>query len=120
MKFIKKFEELEIIDTKSTKISYSSPFIKGEHFNYNIIDNGLIVGNIEWGRVDDMTIEIISIYIKKDMRGKNYGLDAMNLLIKQTGSQRVILKSAPSSKKYWKHLGYEKIKGTSDYFEKYF
>lgn len=72
------------------------------------------------GKVDDETIEIISIYIDKDKRGNNFGLDAMDLLIKQTGSKRVILKSAPSSRKYWKHLGYEKIKGTNDYFEKYF
>jgi len=50
MRFIKTFEELEIIDTKSTERSYGSPYISGEHFTYDIIDNDVVVGNIEWGK----------------------------------------------------------------------
>jgi RimJ/RimL family protein N-acetyltransferase len=120
MRYLRTFEELEIVNKHSSDKSYSSPFITGEHFTYDIIDNDTRVGDIEWGEVDGETIEIISIHIEKEYRGKNYGLEATNLLIKETGSKRVILKSAPSSKKYWRHLGYEKIKGTIDYFEKYF
>ena len=125
MKHLNSFEEylienLQIIKSESNEKSYGSHFIKGNHQHHNIIVNDEVVGNIEWGKVDSETIEAISIYVDKRFRGNNYGLEALDILIKETGTKRVILKSAPSSKRYWRHLGYKIIKGTSDYFEKHF
>ncbi len=124
MKYLKSFNEskenLRIIKTDLDEKSYASDFIKGEHQYYLIEVDGSEVGSIEYGEVDKETIEIISIHIEKQYRSNNYGLEALNLLLKKTNSKRVILKSAPSSRRYWKKLGYEKVKGRNDYFEKYF
>ena len=99
--------------------SYASPYVKGPHKFYEmIVDITTKAGEIEYGDVDDNTLEIISIHIDKMHRGKSYGRYAFTELMKATGKKKAILKAAPSSRKFWKNLGFQPMQGTPDYYFK--
>jgi hypothetical protein len=110
---------LQSTDTSEFGVSYSSKFIISEHKFFDIInEDGRKVGEIEWGQVDNETIEIVSIHIDKKFRGKNYGVDAFESLVKTLDVNNVILKSATSSKPFWRKLGFLPMIGTRDYYKK--
>lgn len=100
--------------------SYTSPLIKGGNKFFEIVIYlfKTKVGEIEYGQVDPETIEVISIHIDKNQRGKRYGEEAIAALVLETKAKRVILKAAPSSKVFWKKLGYKPITDTPNYFQK--
>ena len=106
-------------DISEFGVSYSSKFIISEHKFFDIInEDGYKVGEIEWGQVDNETIEIVSIHIDKKFRGRNYGVDAFESLIKTLEVNNVILKAATSSKPFWRKLGFLPISGVRDYYKK--
>jgi hypothetical protein len=99
--------------------SYPSPYVKGPHKFYEmIVAITTKAGEVEYGDVDEDTLEIISIHIDKMHRGKGYGRLAFTELMKATGKKRAILKAAASSRKFWKSLGFQPLKGSSDYYFK--
>jgi hypothetical protein len=102
--------------------SYTSPFVKGGNKFYEIITYifKTKVGEIEYGQVDPDTIEVISIHINKDERSKRYGEQAITALTQETKSKHVIIKAAPSSRPFWKKLGYKPMPNTPNYFEKFY
>jgi len=111
--------KLQSTETSDFGVSYDSKFIISNHNFFNILnDNDEKVGEIEWGQVDDKTIEIVSIHIDKKFRGRNYGVDAFNSMVDILEVNNVILKAAPSSKPFWRKLGFLPIKGYKDYYKK--
>ena len=98
--------------------SYYSKFVKGSHKFFSIMAGADKVGEVEYGDVDDNTFEIISIHLDKQFRGKGYGQMAFAELGKVLKKNTVILKAAPSSRKFWKKLGFEPMAGVSSYFTK--
>ena len=113
----KQFESINLVDSDTKSKSYTSKFIT-EHKHLDIISDGVKVGDIEWGQVDDQTIELISIHIDNKYRGKNDATKSLELLIDKTNAKIVILKSAPSSRRFWRKMGFEPIKGERDYYKK--
>lgn len=110
---------LQSTDKSEFGISYNSKFIISDHKFFDIInEDGYKVGEIEWGQVDNETIEIVSIHIDKKFRGKNYGVDAFESLVKTLDVNNVILKAATSSKPFWRKLGFLPISGVRDYYKK--
>lgn len=123
---------LEIINNRQTIIlspieeyqsdfgtSYHSQFLKTPHKFLDIVAPvNTKVGEVEYGMVDNKTMEIISIHIDKDHREKGYGNQAVALLFKQFKPSKIILKAAPSSRKFWKTLNFQPMQGVSSYFEK--
>ena len=101
--------------------SYLSKYVKGPHKFFNIVAPvNHKVGEIECGDVDNNTVEIISIHIDKLHRGKNFGPQAVNELIKLTRKKIVILRAAPSSRKFWQRMGFTPMAGVTDYYTKTF
>jgi ribosomal protein S18 acetylase RimI-like enzyme len=106
-------------DISEFGVSYSSKFIISEHKFFDIInEDGYKVGEIEWGQVDNETIEIVSIHIDKNFRGRNYGVGAFESLVRTLDVNNVILKAATSSKPFWRKLGFLPISGVRDYYKK--
>lgn len=114
----KQFESIVLLDNENTFKSYTSKFINGPHLHIDIFDDSIKVGEIEFGIVNEDTIELISIHIDTKHRGHGYSDKSLNLLIDKTGAKSIILKSAPSSKRFWKKMGFTPIKGEKDYYKK--
>ena len=101
--------------------SYLRKYIKGPHKFFNIVAPvNHKVGEMEYGDVDNNTVEIISIHIDKLHRGKNFGPQAVNELVKLTRKKIVILRAAPSSRKFWQRMGFTPMAGVTDYYTKTF
>lgn len=101
--------------------SYLSKYVKGPHKFFNIVAPvNHKVGEMEYGDVDNNTVEIISIHIDKLHRGKNFGPQAVNELVKLTRKKIVILRAAPSSRKFWQRMGFTPMAGVTDYYTKTF
>lgn len=101
--------------------SYLSKYIKGPHKFFNIVAPvNHKVGEVEFGDVNDNAVEIISIHIDKLHRGKNFGPQAVNELVRLTGKKMVILKVTPSSKKFWQRMGFTPMTGVMNYYTKNF
>jgi RimJ/RimL family protein N-acetyltransferase len=101
--------------------SYSSKYVKGPHRFFNIVAPvNHKVGEMEYGDVDDNTVEIISIHIDKIHRGKNFGPQAINELVKLTRKKIVIVRAAPSSRKFWQKMGFTPMTKVTDYYTKTF
>ena len=116
--FISEKVEIENTTTPDFGESYYSKFINGERKFFNIQDeDGHKVGEIEYGNVDNDTIEIVSIYVDPRERGKNYGYDAFKEIVRKLENPNVILKAAPSSRGFWRKLGFEPMAGHKDYFK---
>lgn len=103
------------------KSSYNSPFIKGSTEFFKLVAPvNTIVGELEYGVVDDNTIEIVSIHIDKLHRGKRYAADAINALGHSLKQKTILLLAAPSSKKFWAKLGFKPMPDVKGYFTKTF
>ena len=103
------------------KSSYHSPYVKGStEFFKLIVPVNTEVGELEYGVVDDTTIELISIHIAKVHRGKRYATDAVNALGHSLKQKTIILLAAPSSKKFWMKLGFQPMPDAKGYFTKTF
>jgi len=102
------------------KSSYNSPHVKGPTKFFEIIIDPMnnVVGEIEYGDVDDNTFELLSIHLEKEHRGKGFGAQAVNKLVQTLNKKRVILTSSPSSKKFWKRLGFEPMNKVTSYLTK--
>lgn len=102
--------------------SYKSPYVKGSNKFYEMIVPIMStkVGEIEYGDVDNNTIEIISIHINSKHRGKGLGQQAITQLVRLTNKKTVIAMAAPSSKMFWKKFGFAPMPGAKDYFTKTF
>jgi ribosomal protein S18 acetylase RimI-like enzyme len=114
----RQFESIVLVDSENIFKSYTSKFINGPHLHIDIFDDSIKVGEIEWGKVDVDTIELISIHIDAKHRGRGYANKSLNLLIDKTGAKSIILKSAPSSKRFWRKMGFTPIMGERDYYKK--
>jgi ribosomal protein S18 acetylase RimI-like enzyme len=99
--------------------SYKSQFVNTPHKFLEIsIPVNTKAGEIEYGLVDDNTIEIISIHINKDHRGKGYGEQAIAEMFRRLKPAKIILKAAPSSRKFWRKLNFKPMQNVPNYFEK--
>lgn len=103
--------------------SYNTPFIKGPHKFFEMLAQyNTKVGEIEYGDVDNDTIEIVSIHIDKMHRGKGFGRLALQQLMRATNKKTAILKAASSSKRFWKKMGFVPLqnKEVTSYYTKTF
>lgn len=102
------------------KSSYNSPYVKGPTKFFEIIIDPMnnVVGEIEYGDVDENTFELLSIHLVKEHRGKGFGAQAVNKLVQTLNKKGVILISSPSSKKFWKKLGFEPMNKVTSYLTK--
>ena len=101
--------------------SYGSKFVKGEHKFFTII--GMLntpLGEIEYGSVDDDTIEIISIHVKKEFRGEGVAPQAIKMLMQTLGKKTLIAHYSPTSKKFWLKNGFTPMQGAPKYVTKTF
>lgn len=130
MKYLKSFDQF-INESSSDKLtlisikedgalfgtSYSSKYVRGDHKFLTIQSsvNGH-AGEIEYGIVDDSTVEIISIYIRKEFRDKKYGKAALNEFLRIFKNPKIILKVTSQSKRFWMHMGFKPMAGTKDYY----
>lgn len=103
---------------------YNSPYVKGPHKYYGIHSfiDAVKVGEIEYGDVDENTIEIISIFVLPMFRGRGYAQQAINQLVDIAKKKTVILMYSPSSKKFWNKFGFTPLQGaiSSKYLTKTF
>jgi len=95
------------------KRGYGSSYIKGPHKYYSIhtFIDAVKVGEIEYGVVDNDTIEIISVFIKPMFRKRGYAQQAINQLVDITKKKTVILMPSSSSKVFWKKFGFTPLQG---------
>lgn len=100
--------------------SYRSPFVKGPHkfYSIHVFTGATKVGEIEYGDVDENTIEIISIHVNKVHRGKGFAQSAIDQLLDIVKKNNVILKAAPTSKKFWTKFGFKPTTIAKDYYAK--
>ena len=130
MKYIKTIYEFinESISDKLTLISikedgslfgtsYYSKYVRGDHKFLTIQSsiNGS-VGEIEYGIVDNDTVEIVSVFIRKEFRGGKYGKSTLNEFKRILKNPKIILKVTPQSKSFWTHMGFRPMSGTKDYY----
>jgi predicted GNAT family acetyltransferase len=97
------------------KQAYNSPYVKGPPKFYGIHSfiDAVKVGEIEYGDVDDNTIEIVSIFVLPMFRGRGYAQQAVNQLINITKKKTVMLMPSSSSKVFWKKFGFTPLQGAS-------
>ena len=101
--------------------SYKSKFVEGPHLFFElVVAVNEVVGEIEYGLVDENTIEVISIHVHKEHRGKYYAGDAINALAHVLHQKTIIVMVTPSSKKFWTKLGFTPLKGENKYYTKTF
>jgi RimJ/RimL family protein N-acetyltransferase len=100
--------------------AYTSKFVKSPTKFFEILVDPLnnVIGEVEYGDVDDNTFEILSIHINKEHRGKNFGAQTANALVNTLHKKRVILMASPTSRKFWKRLGFEPMSNVTGYFTK--
>lgn len=130
MKYIKTINEF-INESRSDKLtlvsikedgslfgtSYYSKYVRGDHKFLTIQSsiNGN-VGELEYGMVDNNTVEIISVFIRKEFRGERYGKSSINEFIRILKNPKIILKVTPQSKSFWVRMGFKPMSGTKDYY----
>ena len=102
--------------------AYTSKFVKGPTKFFEIVIDPLnnVIGEVEYGDVDDETFEILSIIINKEHRDKNFGAQTVNALVNLLNKRKVILMASPSSRKFWKKMGFEPMPKVTGYFTKTF
>lgn len=124
MRYIKLFESFDNIVLKNIPVSksmfgrgYSSPYLENKSKFLQIVSSvdGLI-GEFEWGVVDNNTVEIISMFIEKKFRGNKRGRKSFEQFVSDI-NKSVILKVTKQSKGYWTHMGFKLIDGTKDYYK---
>jgi N-acetylglutamate synthase-like GNAT family acetyltransferase len=95
-----------------------SPNVKGPTKFFEIIakEEGPI-GEFEWGQVDKDTVEIISLFIRKEFRKNKSGRNSFEAFCKKLNNPTIILKATPQSKGFWKHMGFKLMQGTKDYYK---
>lgn len=100
---------------------YGSSYVKGEEKYMEIlVPVNTKVGEIQYGETDPESIEIISIYLDKDHRGKGYGPQAINALVKMLNLKQIIALPSASSKPFWRRIGFGPMQGDPRYFIKQF
>lgn len=106
-KFLEKRVSIKPISEEESEygISYNGGVV-GEHYFYSIIDDfGKKQGEIEWGYVDDKTVELISISVI--YRDNGIGSKAFNKFEESlSGIDKIILMNTKKSKKYWTKMGF--------------
>ena len=115
--------QLKPVEAHQTKFgkAYNSPLINGPHKYYliTVTNRHGVVGEIEYGDVDDNTLEVVSIHLDRLQRGKNYGAEAFSLLMETEHKSKAVLMVTPTSKKFWMKLGFTPMKdGPTNYYEK--
>ncbi len=100
--------------------AYDSKFVKGPTKYFEILVDPLnnVIGEVEYGDIDEDTFEILSIHINKEHRGKNFGAQTVNALVNLLNKRKVILMASPTSRKFWKRLGFEPMSKVTSYFTK--
>ena len=101
--------------------SYGSKFVKGDHKFFTII--GMLntpAGEIEYGEVDDDTVEIISIHVKKAFRGEGVAPQAINMFMQAVAKKTLIVHYTSTSKKFWLKNGFTPLYGVANYVTKTF
>ena len=101
---------------------YDSSLVNGNALFYEILVDPLNnkVGELEYGIVDDKSIEIISIHVNKEHRGKGIAQKAIGELVRATGKKNIIVLVAPSSIKFWKKFGFQPWSEKKGYYTKTF
>lgn len=89
--------------------SYSSIYATDRQFFK--IHVGVNVGEIEIGNIDEDSLELFSMYINGDERGKGYGKEAF-LKMLDYFKKDVILMADKDSLKFWKKMGFKKYEGS--------
>lgn len=100
---------------------YNSPFVKSdEKYMKILVPINTEVGELQYGKTGPDSVEIISIYFNKEHRGKGYGSQAINALVKMLNLKQVIALPSSTSKPFWRRLGFGPMPGDSRYFVKQF
>ena len=100
---------------------YDSSFVKGEEKYMKILmPVNTEVGELQYGETGPKSIEIISIHFNKEHRGKGYGSQAINALVQMLNLKQIITQPSPSSKAFWRRIGFGPMQGDSRYFIKQF
>jgi len=100
---------------------YDSSYVKGEEKYMEIlVPVNTKVGEIQYGETGPESVEIISIYLNKDHRGKGYGPQAINALVEMLNLKQIIALPSASSKPFWRRIGFGPMQGDPRYFIKQF
>lgn len=98
---------------------YGSSYVSGEEKYMDIlVPVNTKVGEIQYGETGPESIEIISIYLNKEHRGKGYGAQAINALVKMLNLKQIMTLPSASSKSFWRKIGFGPMQGDPRYFIK--
>jgi hypothetical protein len=104
----KLFQEFNLTPSQKTWFGKSDLFSGSTQF-IDITDdiNGKEekVGEVELGKIDSHSVEIVSIYMIKLAKGKGYGRKAIQAIFSMPGINRIYMVAAKTSLKFWKKMG---------------